>query len=174
MQLLMNFKKLTDKETINKEIIDKANETIDSIKEERLEYYNKYKQTLNDYNQTLKQLNDTENVYGREIGMLNCTIDNNEIEQNKLRNDIQNLENIIQEKLNEIERIKNISQNDKKILEAKIIDDIIDDNDKLEDFIELYNDIIKEEQDKIYNSLNKFENNMNAKMHYFYKKFMRK
>ena len=71
MQLLMNFKKLTDKETINKEIIDKANETIDSIKEERLEYYNKYKQTLNDYNQALKQLNDTENVYGREIGMLN-------------------------------------------------------------------------------------------------------
>ena len=91
-----------------------------------------------------------------------------------MRNDIQNLENIIQEKLNEIERIKNISQNDKKILEAKIIDDIIDDNDKLEDFIELYNDIIKEEQDKIYNGLNKFENNMNAKMHYFYKKFMRK
>ena len=38
-------KKLTDKETINKEIIDQASETIDSIKEKRLKYYNKYKQT---------------------------------------------------------------------------------------------------------------------------------
>ena len=36
MQLLMNFKKqLTDKETINKEIIEQASETINSIKEER-------------------------------------------------------------------------------------------------------------------------------------------
>ena len=82
MQLLMNLKKkLTDKERINKEIIDQASETIDSIKEERLKYYNKYKQLLNDYNQALKQLDDTENVYGKEIGMLNRTIDNNEIEK---------------------------------------------------------------------------------------------
>ena len=33
-------KKLTDKETINKEIIDQTSETINSIKEERLKYYN--------------------------------------------------------------------------------------------------------------------------------------
>ena len=75
-----------------------------------------------------------------------------------MRNDIQNLENIIQEKLNEIEKIKNISENDKKILQKKI-DEIIDNNNnKLEDFIEIYKDIVKEDQDKIYNSLNKFEN----------------
>ena len=67
-----------------------------------------------------------------------------------MRNDIQNIENTIQEKLNEIEEIKNISENDKKILQAKI-DDIIDDNDKLEDFIELYNDIVNEEEHKINN-----------------------
>ena len=94
---------------------------------------------MNDYNQALKQLNDAEKVYGREIGTLNRTIDNDEIEKNELRNDIQSLENTIQEKLNEIEKIKSISKKDKKdikILEAKI-DDIIDDNDKLEDFIEL-------------------------------------
>ena len=97
---------------------------------------------------------------------LNRSIDNDKTEKNELRNNIQNLESIIQEKLDEIEKIKNISKNDKKIFQKKI-DEIIDNNDKLEDFIEIYNDIVKEEQDKIYNSLNKFENNMNAKMHYF-------
>ena len=74
-------KKLTDKETINKEIIDQASETIDNIKEERLKYYNEYKQTLHDYNQALKQLNDAENVHGREIGVLNCIIDNDRIKK---------------------------------------------------------------------------------------------
>ena len=166
-------KKLTDKETINKEIIEQATETIISIKEERLKYYNKYSQTLHGYSQALKQLNQAENVYGRETGVLNCIINNNKTEKNEFRNDIQNLENTIQEKLNEIEKIKNISKNDKKILQKKI-DEVIDNNDKLEDFIEIYNDNVKEEQDKIYNSLNKFENNMNDKIHYFDKKFMSK
>ena len=105
--------------------------------------------------------------------MLNRIIDNDKTEKNELRNNIQNLENIIQEKLEEIEKIKNISKNDKKLLQKKI-DEIIDNNDKLEDFIEIYNDIVKEEQDKIYNSLNKFENNMNAKIRYFDKKFTSK
>ena len=115
MQLLMNLKK----------IIDQASKTIDSIRtlmiEERLKYYNKYKQTLLDYNQTLKQLNDAENVSGKEISMLNRIIDNDKIEKNKLRNDIRNLENTIQEKfknidtlIDYIEEIKNISENDKK------------------------------------------------------------
>ena len=84
----------------------------------------------------------------------------------------------IQEKLKNIdtlidyiEEIKNISENDKKILQVKI-DDIIDDNDKLEAFIEFYNDIVKEEQDKIYDKLNKFENNMKDDMHNFDKRLM--
>ena len=74
---------------------------------------------MHDYIQALKQLNDTENVYGREKRVLNRIIDNDRIKKNDLRNDIQNLENIIQEKLNEIEKIKNISENDKKILQKK-------------------------------------------------------
>ena len=158
------FKKIIDKEIINKEIIDQASETIDSIKEERSEYYNKYQQTLLDYNQALKQLNDAENVYGREIGLLIRTIDNNKIKENELRYKIQNLEDTIQKKLNDIdilidesEKMKNISENG---LQEKI-DELIDDNDKLEDFIELHNDNVKEKQDKIYNKLNKFEDNMN-------------
>ena len=81
-----------------------------------------------DYNKTLKQLDNAENVYGREIGILNRTIDNNKIKENKLKNNIQNLEDTIQEKLNEIyilivniEKIKNISENNKKILQKKLM-----------------------------------------------------
>ena len=40
----------------------------------------------------------------------------------------------------------------------KLNKELIESNDKLEDFIEIYNDIIKEEQDEIYKRLNKFKN----------------
>ena len=63
------------------------------------------------------------------------------------------------DKLHELENKKYISENDKKILQEKV-DDIIDNNDKLEDFIEVYNDVVQEEQDKIYND-------MKDKMHNF-------
>ena len=60
--------------------------------------------------------------------MLNRTIDNENIKENELRNNIQNLEKIIQEKLNnidtlndEIKKIKSISENDKKILQKKLM-----------------------------------------------------
>ena len=64
-------------------------------------------------------------------------------------------------------------ENDKEILQKKI-DEIIDDNDKLEDFIELYNDIDKEEQYKIYNKLNKFEDNIENNVDNLEKKVMNK
>ena len=173
-------KKLTNKENINKEIIDQTTETIDSIKEERSKYYDKYKQTLLDYNQVLKQLNDAENLYSREIGVLNRTIDNNKIKENELRYKIQNLEDTIQKKINyidilidEIKKIQNISENDKKMLQKRI-NELIDDNDKLEDFIELYNDIVKEEQDKIYYKLDKFKDNMINNMNNLDKKVIDK
>ena len=72
---------------------------------------------MREYSQALKQLNEAENVYGREICVLNRSIDNDKTEKNELRNNIQNLESIIQEKLDEIEKIKNISKNDKKIFQ---------------------------------------------------------
>ena len=60
--------------------------------------------------------------------MLNRTIDNENIKENELRSNIQNLEKIIQEKLNnidilidEIKKIKSISENDKKILQKKLM-----------------------------------------------------
>ena len=128
----------------------------------------------------LKQLNDAENLYSREIGVLNRTIDNNKIKENELRYKIQNLEDTIQKKLNyidilidEIKKIQNISENDKKMLQKRI-NELIDDNDKLEDFIELYNDIVKEEQDKIYNKLDKFKDNMINNMNNLDKKVIDK
>ena len=56
----------------------------------------------------------------------------------------------------------------------KRINELIDDNDKLEDFIELYNDIIKEEQGKIYNKLDKFKDYMVNNMDNLEKKAMDK
>ena len=42
----------------------------------------------------------------------------------------------------------------------KLYEELIKSNDKLEDFIELYDDIVKEEQNKIYNRSNKFKDKM--------------
>ena len=104
-----------------------------------------------DYTNTLKQLNKAENTYGIEIGNLNNTI-------NELRNKIQNLENVekksseiineLHDKLDELEN-KNISENDKEILLAKT-DDLIDNNNMLEDFIENYDNNVKKSKYKIY------------------------
>ena len=66
---------------------------------------------------------------------------------------------------------ENNSNIDKRKLEEKI-NKFKNENDKLEDFIEVYNDIVKEEQDKIYNKLNKFKNNMENNMNNLEKKFM--
>ena len=46
-----------------------------------------------DYIKTLKQLNDAENTYGREIGDLNNTINGERIRTNELINKIRYLEN---------------------------------------------------------------------------------
>ena len=42
----------------------------------------------------------------------------------------------------------------------KLNKDPMESNDRLEDFIEIYNDIINEDQDKIYIKLSKFKNDM--------------
>ena len=50
-------KELTDRKYLTKDIIDQTSKTIDKNNKERLEYYDKYKQTLFDYIKTLKQSN---------------------------------------------------------------------------------------------------------------------
>ena len=163
---------LTDKKNLIEDIVDQAKETIDKNNKEHLKYYNKYKNTLVDYTNALEQLNKAENTYGREIGNFNNTI-------NELRNKIQNSENVekksletineLNDKLDELEN-KNISENDKEILQAKI-DSLIDNNNRLEDFIDNYNNNIQKSKYKIYNELNKFKNNMEDDMNDFNEKF---
>ena len=81
-------KELTDRKNLTKDIIDEPSKTINENKKERLEYHNKYKNTLFDYIKTLKRLDNAENAYGREIGNLNNTINNEAIRTNELRNRI--------------------------------------------------------------------------------------
>ena len=163
---------ITYRKTLNKDIIYQAKKNIDENNEERLKYYNKYKNTLVDYTNALEQINKGENTYGKEIGDLNNTI-------NELRNKMQNLENAEKkssETINELNdrldklKNKNISENDKEILQAKI-DSLIDNNNKLEEFIENYDNNVQKSKNEIYNELNKFKNNMEDDINDFNKKF---
>ena len=83
-------KELTDRKNLTKDIINETSKTINENRKERLEYYNKYKNTLFNYIKILKQLNDIENTYGREIG-------DERIRTNELINKIQYLENVEEE-----------------------------------------------------------------------------
>ena len=98
-------KGLTDRKNLTKDIIDETSKTINENKKERLEYYNKYKNTLFDYIKTLKQLNNAENTYGREIGNLSNTINDERIRTNELINRIQHLEDIEEESLEIIDEL---------------------------------------------------------------------
>ena len=124
-------KEVTDRKNLTKDIIDETSKTINENKKEYLEYHNKYKNTLFDYIKTLKQLNDAENTYGREIGNLNNTINAERIRTNELINKTQYLENAKEECSeaifhlnNELHKLKN-----KKKLEY--------DNKKLKESIDL-------------------------------------
>ena len=108
------LKKLSGRKNLTKDIIDQTSKTINENKKEHLKYHDKYKNTLFDYIKTLKQLNDAENTYGREIGNLNNTINDEGIRTNELRNKIQYLEDaeegslgITDELNNELDKLKN-------------------------------------------------------------------
>ena len=60
-----------------------------------------------DYIKTLKQLNDAENTYGREIGNLNNTINDETIRANELRNRIKYFEPAEEESLQIIDDLDN-------------------------------------------------------------------
>ena len=171
-------KELTDRKNLAKDIIEETSKTINENKKERLEHYNKYKNTLFDYIKTLKQLNNAENIYGREIGNLNNTINDERIRTNELRNRIQYLEDAEEESSetiynfnNELCKLKNKEKflwNDNKTLKESIdLIEII--NNRL---IKENNDIqdkVKKDEVKICNMLNKFNNNMKDNMSNLYK-----
>ena len=100
-------KELTDRKNLTKDIIDESSKIINENKKEHLEYYNKYKNTLFDYSKTLKQLNNAENTYWREIGNLNNTINDEAIKTNELRNRIEYLEDVENESLQIIDDLDN-------------------------------------------------------------------
>ena len=66
--VIKKLEEIKNEKNLTKDIVDQAGETINSIKEESSEYYNKYKQTLFKYTEALKQLDSANNMYGREIG----------------------------------------------------------------------------------------------------------
>ena len=83
-----------------------------------------------DYIKTLKQLNDAENTYRREIGNLNNTINGERIRKNQLINKIQYLENAEEESSETIYNLNNELYKLKKIF-------LKNDNKKLKESIDL-------------------------------------
>ena len=168
-------KELTDRKNLTKDIIDETSKTINENEKERLEYHNKYKNTLFDYIKTLKQLNDAENTYGREIGDLNNTINGERIRTNELINKIQYLENAEKECS---ETIYNLNNELYKLKKKKILEN---DNKKLKESVDLIernnnylikenNEIqVKKDEVKIRDMLNKFNDNMKNNMSNLYK-----
>ena len=162
--------KIKDKKELTKDIIDQAGETINSIKEESSKYYNKYKQTLFEYTEALKQLNSANNMYVRKIGKLSTDLNNERIRANELINEIQELEktnelssNILvdlSEKLDELKNNETKLKADNKYLNY-LISSIRTNNGELIIKINKINNEVTEDQAKICDMLNKFNNNIN-------------
>ena len=126
-----------------------------------------------DYIKTLKQLKDAENTYGREIGNLNNTINDERIRTKELINKIQYLENaeeesskIIYNLNNELYKLKNkkiILKNNNKKLKESI--DLIERNNNylIKENNEIQDKVTKDEV-KIRDMLNKFNDNMKNNM----------
>ena len=169
---------IKDRKGLTKDIIDQASETINSTKEEGLEYYNKYKQNLFEYIEALEQLNNTNNTYEREIGNLSTDLNNEKIKINELRNAIQNLENAqdlsseliidLSEKLNELRDRKTILEKDNKYLNTRF-KVFRDENNELVKKINDIDDITRDEA-KIHDTLDKFKDNRETNMDNLYKK----
>ena len=123
----------------------------------------------------MKQLNDTENTYGREIGDLNNTINDERIRTNELINKIQYLENAEEESSktiynlnNKLYKLKKKLKHDNKKLKESI--DLIERNNNY--LIKENNEIqdkVKKDEVKICNMLNKFNDNMKNNMNNLYK-----
>ena len=122
-----------------------------------------------DYIKTLKQLDNAENTYGREIGNLNNTITVEAIRTNELRNRIECFEDVEEEslqimddlyiKLDELKNFKKILRDDNKKL-RKTIDLIKRNNEHLIKENNEIQDKVKKDEDKICNMLNTFNDNM--------------
>ena len=158
------------KRNLTKDIIGQAGETINSIKEESSEYYNKYKQTLFKYIEPSKQLDSANNMYGREIGTLSTDLNNEKTRPNKLINEIQDLEktnelssNILVNLAKELDELKNNKNKLKKHNEYldNLVSSLRDNNSELIQNIKNINNEVTRDQAKIRDMLNKVNVNIN-------------
>ena len=147
-----------------------AGKTINSIKEESLEYYNKYKQTLFKYTETLKQLDSASNIYGREIGTLSTDLNNEKTRANELINKIQDLEKTnelssnylvdLAKELDELKNNKNKLKEDNEYLD-NLANSLRDSNSELIQNIKDINNEATRDQSKIHDMLNKVNDHIN-------------
>ena len=161
---------IKDKKKITKYIIDQAGETINSIKEESAEYYNKYKYTLFKYIEALKQLDSANNMYGREIGTLSTDRKNEKTRPNELINEIKDLEKTnelsssilvdLAKELDELKNNKNKLKEDNEYLD-NFVNTLRENNNKLIQNIKNINNEVGRDQSKLYDMLNKFNDNIN-------------
>ena len=158
-------KELTDRKNLTENIIDETSKIINENKRERLEYHNKYKNTLFDYIKTLKQLNNAENTFGREIGNLNNGIEFLEDVEEESLEIIDDLNN----KLDELKNKKKFLKDHNKKL-RKSIDLIKNNNEYLIKENNEIQDKVKKDEAKICNMLDKFNDNMKKNMNNFYEK----
>ena len=174
---------ITDRKDLTKDIIDQVAETINNIKQENLEYYNKYKQHLFEYTKALEQLNNANNIYGREIGNLTTDLNNESIRINEFRNEIQDLENAqktfveiinrLHREINELKNSKTILKKDNDYLKNLISSAWVT-NSELSKEIKEINDSVTRDQAKIHDMLNKFKDDIETNIDNLYKKFMDK
>ena len=142
---------------------------INKINQEQLKYLNEFKIKLKENSKLLEKiriinerLQDTARNYGNNFNLKDIKID-------ALNRDIDRLQNTNQESLDTINVLIDViiklkdDENNLNIDKTKLEENfnkLKDENDKLEDFIGLYNDIINEDKDGIYNKLDNFKDDM--------------
>ena len=171
---------ITDRKDLTKDIIDQAAETINNIKQENLEYYNKYKQNLFEYTKALEQLNNANNINGREIGNLTTDLNNERIRINELRNEIQDLENAqkmlveitnrLHREINELKNSKTTLKKDNGYLKNLISSTRVTNSELYKEIKEI-NDSVTRVKAKIHDMLNKFKDDMETNIDNLFKKF---
>ena len=174
---------ITDRKDLTKDKTDQAAETINNVKQENLECYNKYKQNLSEYIKALERLNNAYNIYGGEIGNLTTDLNNERIRINELRNEIQDLENTqemfveiiirLHGEINELKDSKTTLKKDNDYLK-NLISNTRFTNSELSNEIKEINDSVTRDQAKIHDMLNKFKDDIETNIYNLYKKFMGK
>ena len=176
--------KLKDNKLSAKEILDEAGKVINKFKEDSLKHHNNYIGELAKSNDLYRQLGQIREEYEQHTRDFDeQVIANNKIIDNMIKNseflkkrndenkhiieqlvsifDDKNMEELKRDLDNALNKINNLNYEikNKDISKNKIYEELQKtekNNEQLEKFIEIYDDIVEEDKDKIYNMLNKF------------------